>query len=353
MHQAHAAKGTGGTIVKKKMSLGFVLALVAMLAAASALAATLLWRNAGETVAPMEGKNGFYDTWSVQEKLKLVRMLDELDELKDDPDAERALADSQMEDEEKNALCDRILSAYVQGSVDTVSLLSILETMHGDMRTWSMEDRVWYNELLNTHGLLSDEDTKYVLAQEGEVTQEQAIEAARTFLVSKGAENLERAQIEATLYEETEDRFYGKTQISWNGRRVWSVVFRLEGQGLPYDGTCHADIAVDGSVLTYSLPEFIPVCITGVLPGAHAISEAKAIELGANAIATQCALPRERLNDIRAFFGYITLDDEEVAHAKLGEHVWLVDTEETYALLSAEGELLDVGSYERVKETSD
>lgn len=352
IRQAHATKKTGGMDARKKISVGFVLAITAILALTSAVAATLLWRNAGEKIAPMEGKNGSYATWNTEAKLELLQALYDLGELKDNPDTERVLGDADRGDVEKNELCDRILSAYVHGSIDTVSLLSVLETLHGDMSTWSMEDLVWYNELLSENEMLSDEDTNYVLAQDGEVTQEQAVESARTFLISKGAENLERAQIEATFYEETEDRFYGKTQISWKGRRVWSVVFRRKDEQSNNVGTFHADVAVDGSIITYSLPEFAPVFITGLLPDMDAISDAKAIELGASAIAAEQAVSTENMKDIRAFFGYIDLDDEEAAHAKLGERVWLVNTDEGYALVSREGEVLFVGSHEDMKEAN-
>ena len=200
-----------------------------------------------------------------------------------------------MPDAEKNALCDKIMCAYVNGSPDTVTLLSILEKLHGDMSTWSMEDKVWYNNLLNANNMLSAEDTNYVLPETGEFTQEQAVDAAKSFLISKGAENLDKAQIEATMYEESDDQFYGETQVSKKGRRVWSVVFHLEEEGLPYGGTCHVDIATDGSVIAYSLPALVPMYMTGTLPDATAISEEQAVEIGTNAMSAQLDVPKDKL----------------------------------------------------------
>jgi len=349
LNMAHEMQGTGGIVVKKKLSIGFVLMMAVMLLGVTALAATLLWQDAGEKVAPMESENGYYDTWNTEAKLELIRALYDLGELKDNPDAERVLNSTDMSDTEKNALCDKIMCAYVNGSPDTVTLLSILEKLHGDMSTWSMEDKVWYNNLLNTNNMLSAEDTNYVLPETGEFTQEQAVDAAKSFLISKGAENLDKAQIEATMYEESDDQFYGETQVSKKGRRVWSVVFHLEEEGLPYGGTCHVDIATDGSVIAYSLPALVPMYMTGTLPDATAISEEQAVEIGTNAMSAQLDVPKEKLADAKAFFGYINLADEEAAHAQFGAHVWLINTDQYYVLVSPSGDVIFAGNHDVIK----
>ena len=349
LKMAHETQGTGGIVVKKKLSIGFVLMMAVMLLGVTALAATLLWQDAGEKVAPMESENGYYDTWNTEAKIELIKALYDLGELKDNPDAERVLNSTDMPDAEKNALCDKIMCAYVSGSPDTVTLLSILEKLHGDMSTWSMEDKVWYNNLLNANNMLSAEDTNYVLPETGEFTQEQAVDSAKSFLISKGAENLDKAQIEATMYEESDDQFYGETQVSKKGRRVWSVVFHLEEEGLPYGGTCHVDIATDGSVIDYSLPALVPMYMTGTLPDATAISEARAVEIGTNAMSAQLDVPKEKLADAKAFYGYINLADEEAAHAQFGAHVWLINTDQYYALVSPSGDVIYVGNYDVIK----
>lgn len=349
LNMAHETQGTGGIVVKKKLSIGFILMMAVMLLGVIALAATLLWQDAGEKVAPMESENGYYDTWNTEAKIKLIKALYDLGELKDNPDAERVLNSTDMPDAEKNALCDKIMCAYVNGSPDTVTLLSILEKLHGDMNTWSMEDKVWYNNLLNANNMLSAEDTNYVLPETGEFTQEQAVDAAKSFLVSKGAENLDKAQIEATMYEESDDQFYGETQVSKKGRRVWSVVFHLEEEGLPYGGTCHVDIATDGSVIAYSLPALVPMYMTGTLPDATAISEEQAVEIGTNAMSGQLDVPKEKLADAKAFYGYINLADEEAAHAQFGAHVWLINTDQYYVLVSPSGDVIFAGNHDVIK----
>lgn len=337
-----APKG-GYRSMKATTKLALTMLIVLVLMATTALATTLLWQDAGEKLAPLESENGYYETWNTEAKLELVRTLYALGELAGNPDAEKLLNSATLPDAEKDALCDSIMSAYVNGSPDTVTLLSILEKLHGDMSTWSMEEKVWYNELLAANDLLSAEDTNYVLPQTWEITQEQAVDAARAFLTDKGAKDLEKAQIEATMYEETDDHFYGETQISQKGRRVWSIVFRLEDAALPYGGTCQADIAADGSVITYTLPDLIPLFVTGVLPDTDALPEAQAVETGMKAIAAQLSMAQDEVGETKAFFGYINLADEEAAHAKLGQHVWVIATEKAYALVNPAGEVIFVG----------
>lgn len=336
LNMAHQMQTEGGIIVKKKLSTGFALMMAVRLLAVTALAATLLWQDVGEKVAPMESQNGYYDTWNTEAKTALIKTLYDLGEVKDDPDVEKVLSSTDMPDSEKNALCDSIMSAYVNGSSDTVSLLSVLEKLHGDMSTWPAEDKIWYNQLLEANGMLTAEDTNYVLPLEGQVNQEQAIDAARSFLMGKGTENLDNAQVEATMYEETDDHFYGETQVSQKGRCVWSIVFHLENE------TCQADIGTDGSVIGYSLPQLAKLFIRGTLPDDTAISEAEAMSIGTNALADQVS--QEELANAKAFFGFIDLADEATAHAKLGEHVWVVSTEQNYALVSPSGDVLFVGS---------
>lgn len=244
LNMAHETQGTGGIVVKKKLSIGFVLMMAVMLLGVTALAATLLWQDAGEKVAPVESENGYYDTWNTEAKIELIKALYDLGELKDNPDAERVLNSTDMPDTEKNALCDKIMCAYVNGSPDTVTLLSILEKLHGDMSTWSMEDKVWYNNLLNANNMLSAEDTNYVLSETGEFTQEQAV------------------------------------------------------------------------------------------------------EIGTNAMSAQLDVPKDKLGDATAFYGYINLADEEAAHAQFGAHVWLINTDQYYALVSPSGTVIFVGNHD-------
>lgn len=336
LNMAHQQQTRGGIVVKKKLSTGFALMMAVILLGATALAATLLWQDAGEKLAPMERVNGYYDTWNAEAKTELIRTLCALGEMKDDPDVEKLLNSTDMADADRNALCDSIMSAYVNGTPDTVTMLSVLEKLHGDISTWPMEDKAWYYQLLEANGMLTAEDTFYMLPQAGQISQEQAIDAARTFLLSMGAESLENAQVEATMYEETDDCFYGETQVSQKGRCVWSVIFRQENE------TCQVDIGADGNIIGYSLPQLTALFVRGTLPDDTAIPKTEAMAIGIKALSDQVS--QDELSNTKAFFGFIDLADEAAAHAKLGEHVWVIRTGQHYALVSPAGDVLFVGS---------
>lgn len=324
----------------KKMRLGVVVVVAVLcLSLATALAAGLLWQDAGERVAPMESRNGYYDTWNTDAKVDLVRTLYELNELNGLADVEAVLAGTNMSETEMNILCDSIMTTYLQGTPDTITLLAILEKLHGPMNTWFMEDLVWYNRLLAANDMLSAEDTNYILPQNSELDQQQAIEVAKDFLISKGAVNLDAANVEATMYEESDDLFYGATQISKKGRRVWSIVFRNVNETQCY----RTDIESDGYVLSYSIPELDAVYVTGILPEETDISEECAIKKGLKAIAETVEPHHTDEDDIKAFYGYINLGDEEVAHAKLGECVWVIQTGGNYVMISPVGDTVYVG----------
>ena len=75
-----------------------------------------------------------------------------------------------------------------------------------------------------------------------------------------------------------------------------------------------------------------------------AISEEAALALGKRGNASQLNTTEDELSEIRVYFGYIDLADEETAHAKLNEHVWVIRADQnTYALLAPSGETIFVG----------
>lgn len=321
----------GGTPVKKKISTAFALVMALMVLTATAVAATLLWKDAGEKVAPLESQNGSYDAWNTAAKIELVKALYGLEELKDNPDAQRLLT-AELPEAEQDALADQIMTNYVNGTADTVTLLSILEKLHGPMESWSMEDLVWYNGLLAENDMLTDEDARYVLPSGQELTQPQAIESARAFLEGLGAADLDSSAIEATMYEEPRDAFYGDTQIAWAGRRVWSVVFRGNGSG-----AWQVDLTADGTVAGYSTPTLQRLFTTGRLPDANAVDREQAIALAGKAAAEQLGLTDPTV--AHASYGFINHVD--AGHAPLGTPVWQIVYENgSHVTLDADGDVL-------------
>ena len=318
--------------MKRKISTAFALALALTILTVTAVAATLLWKDAGEKIAPLESENGYYETWNAASKVELVRTLANLGEMQGNSDVERLLT-TDMEEAEQDALADQIMTGYVSGQTDTVSLLSILEKLHGPIEGWPMEDRVWYNDLLADNGMLSSEDTAYALPVGEELTQPQAVERAKAFLESIGAHDLDAAVIESTMYQENDDRWMSDAQISVTGRKIWSIVFRGS------DASWHVDMTADGAVTGYSTPVLRQVLTTGLLPGDGAITAEQAVRLASQAASEQLGLTEAERTEAHAYYGYI--DHIDAGHAPLGTLVWQVVYENgSRVMLSKAGEVL-------------
>lgn len=316
---------TGGMKMKKKASVGMAILLCALLLSACALAAALLWQETAETVAPLEGANGYYDTWSTDEKVQLVRILHDAGELPDSPQL-TALLGEQTAD--TDALCDQIMTDYVNGTADTVTLESILQQLHGDISTWTDEEKVWYEDLLKRNGLLGDA-SGYALPDTGEISREDALQIASRFFADLGLTDLDATQVEATFSEQDMDYWYGETQVSRKGHRGWSIVYRATPN-------MHIDIGADGTVEGYGLPLLADAYLYGTLPPSDALPKEQAIEKAAQALGD--AVDTQSL---QAYYAYYTLKEEEGTLPVLGQQLWLVQSQDgRTVLLSKDGSLL-------------
>lgn len=313
---------TGGMKMKKKASVGMAILLCAVLLSACALAAALLWQETAETIAPLEGAHGYYDTWSTEEKVQLVRILHDAGELPDSP-LLTALLGEQAAD--MDALCDQIMTDYVNGTADTVTLESILQQLHGDISTWTDEEKVWYEDLLERNGLLGD-SSGYALPGTGEISREDALQIASRFFADLGLIDLDTTQVEATFAEQDRDYWYGETQVSRKGHRGWSIVYRLTPN-------VHVDIGADGTVEGYGLPLLADAYLYGMLPPSDAMSKEQAIEKAVQALGGTVDA-----QSLQAYYAYYTLKEEEGTLPVLGQQVWLVQSQDgRRVLLSKDG----------------
>ena len=324
-----------------------VLALTA--AAVNASALTPRWKEAAEKIAPLEEEYGYYDEWDVNTKIELVEILSEVGELSG-RDVEKVL-DENTKDGEKNGLCDKLLKAYVGGSLDLVTLESIVWGLHGE--NWSMEDKVWYSELLKKNGLASASDAGYTLPHEGELTEREAVDRARNFLLSIGASHVTQAhRIDATLEVDPEDYFdENGTQVYFKGRRTWSILFEPDPEkDRNYKTLCHVDMLATGEILNYHVPgmEYMRG-LTGLLPDENAMPEDQALAIGKRAVADALGVAESELGTVRIYYGYITVIDNEVTLDHHKEYVWAVysETLDAYALLSPGGNLIEAKQISR------
>ena len=334
------AKAKGEEPVAKRISTAMVIVLVLVILTVTAAAAVLIWREAGEKIAVMQRDNGYYDTWDTNTKVELVRYLAELGELKDNPDAERLLGNSELTDAEKNVLCDRIVTGYMgDPNVEMVTLENLLSAMKGEgyMYTWSVEDQYWYQELLRKNGMLGHDVQHLILPEEGEITQEEAVRIARELLEKVSDWDLDNGELSPTF----EDRM---------GHRIWNIWYILMTDG-EYKGiSCWVELAPDGSILEYHIPELDKVDMKGIIPDGNAVSEEQALKIGRNAIAEALGVPENELPDIRVYYTQRDSGRASIINIPSGQPVWTVDCAEkkTCAILSPDGtQLLYVGRHIR------
>lgn len=320
-------KITGGIKVKKKLTVGLVFALCLMLAAVGALAVTLLWQDAAKQIAPLEGQHGYYDTWNADTKAELIRTLAQAGEL-EDSDAIRKVLSDNLDDESLNRLSDEIMTAYVSGTVDTVTLESIIVQLHGDISTWTDEDKVWYEELLKQNDLLGDH-SGYSLPQGAEISRSQAFDIAATFFEGLGITGLDPSKAEATFAEQDVDYWYGETQVSKIGHRYWSIVWAGGND------TIQIDIDADGTVSGYSIPELRKLGLAGSFPVKGAISAAQAVERAREAVAESSGIAEISVAEmpVKALAAYVDLEQPDDARVRLGERLWYVNFDAVWQVL--------------------
>lgn len=130
---------------RRKLSVVLVVALALVLIAATAVAATMLYRYYARNIA-VEAAHGYYQAWPLDEKIAMVdRMLEEGIEI----DAAQAarLHDRSLTDEEKEVIADGIVIGYYgEGHDGVLSAANIMEHDMGQFNTWSLEDQAWFSE---------------------------------------------------------------------------------------------------------------------------------------------------------------------------------------------------------------
>ena len=323
------AKAKGEEPVAKRISTAMVIVLVLVILTITAAAAALIWREAGEKIAVMQRDNGYYDTWDTDTKVELVRYLAELGELKDNPNAERLLGNSELTDAEKNALCDRIVTEYMgDPNVEMVTLENLLSAMKGEgyMYTWSVEDQYWYQELLRKNGMLGYDVPHLVLPEEGEITQEEAIRIARELLEKVSDWDLDNGERTQTLEEKSLKR------------RVWTIWYDLMTDGEYKGAYSYVELSPDGSIIAYDIPELNGFCMKGIIPDDTAIPEEQTIAIGKKTIAETLGIPESELPEIRAYYTK-SIGNMTRVKAPYGQPVWTIWCAEknTCAVLSPDG----------------
>lgn len=178
LHEIHKIRERKNLIVKSKLSVAIILAIVLTLLSGVALAVTLS-RAYFEDVAVLQFESGYYEDWGVKEKKAMVAILEEHELLS----AEQA---DKMTDEA--SIDAYMIERYgVEGSdrMDTIGLYSILEKELGLIETWSLEQRAWYSNMMMQTGLLrkGGEEGIFGVPDESDIQPDEAVAIAKAAII--------------------------------------------------------------------------------------------------------------------------------------------------------------------------
>lgn len=166
------AEAKGAKKVKKKISVGVVLAVVLIFAASVALAVLSL--NAYyENVLKTEGKEGLIESWSAESLTQLVDWMHEtgveLDEAK-----LTALHDTTRPDDDRRAAALELIEGYYTSRDGVLTSVDIIAKEKGPIENWSLEDRAWLSQMLAQYQPDEVKSGRNLLPTESDITREEA-----------------------------------------------------------------------------------------------------------------------------------------------------------------------------------
>lgn len=161
LNMAHETQGTGGIVVKKKLSIGFVMLLVFIFMSLTALAVTLLTGTqiVEQFAVPMAQENDTatytQESYTHEELVRLIKTLNENGfSMEEDSNIMRALQNGKgyWEEEVLMAICR--------------------EAFGGNFSTWSIEEKHWFDNMTVQIGF--KEKNSYRIPGEGDMTLPEA-----------------------------------------------------------------------------------------------------------------------------------------------------------------------------------
>ena len=165
--------------MKKKVSVGLVFAIIMILLAGIAFAIAHFTEYAGK-IADMEAEKGYYDTWEVDDRAALVKMLVESGVLPED-ERVKTLLSGTLDNAAASALATEIIVDWGPAREDAITLMSVLESVWGRYpNEWSPENLVWYMETMEAKG--QKQETRFYIPEGGVMSKEQAIAFAIEYI---------------------------------------------------------------------------------------------------------------------------------------------------------------------------
>lgn len=296
LNMAHEAQTTGGFVVKKKLSVGFVFIMILILTMATALAIGL--SNYFDSFASLEDSYGEYEQWPNSAKIRLVQVMVESELPLNLTLVERM--ESISDEKEAARIADTIITEYFGGDMKMDTYNVMLHEL-GAFDRWSVEDKAYYSSLLVEYGKHKDDWPMYLLPEEGAPSESEVIQAASDVLIDKFDAALDLNRVSVS---------YVKNESMYGANPVWIVAI---GSAQNIDRSYTVILDAMGNVLTYNAPyEHSYTLETDVLdesriatPGEWDISEEEAIRIGLEAL-VDIGVYEDHLQEInvQAYFVY-------------------------------------------------
>lgn len=211
----------GEVKVKKKLSVGFVLVIVLVLAAVTALAAMTLNAYYEKTIEK-EGQSGLIQEWSAADKVTLVDWMVEAGIKLDEAQVAKLHQDDLGEDE-RGKLAIEIISGYYPARDGILTAVDIIAKEKGPIEYWSLEDKAWFSEMMAKY---QPEEVSSVnlLPAKGDITKEQAIEIMYAYYEKEYGlkrEDFDESKMSVSFVENTWDDGSGPERIKTWGFGLW------------------------------------------------------------------------------------------------------------------------------------
>lgn len=320
--------------VKRKIPFGLVLAIILALVTATALAVGLT--NYFNGFAKLEGTYGEYESWPQNAKVELVELMLESDVFSG-PELESW--NHALSQQEREAAAEQMLQAYFENmaSVDTYNVM--LREL-GRFEDWPQAEKALYSSLLIEYGKQKPDWPVYLMPEESDIQQEEAILRAKQVLAEKflTEERIAASDAHAAFLRNVTE--YGDAP-------VWIIEFSNPEQ---YSGVYRVVMAQDGELLLYDAPlspaypsEFGDILVEAkrAVPGKYDKSAEEIEEIARESI--------REIGDFENRMQSLEIDAHFIYHERFQngcEPVWLVffmeNGEPMYKMLfNYEGEYMD------------
>lgn len=222
-------------VVKKKISVAFVLAMVLVLATVTALAVTALTAYYEKTIE-MEAENGSFNEWSAANKVQLVDMMIEAGiELDDEKTA--LLMSGSLTEGEMDQLATELITGYFGFNHEGyITAMSMMEKEKGPFGTWPTEDQAWFSDIQKKYEYETKNGpwTTYTIPEGDDISREEAIEIGKEVLQDmyrlKSSE-IDTFRVEATFEQAETSKAGTEAEETW---KQWVLLFYPENDDMPY-----------------------------------------------------------------------------------------------------------------------